>query len=63
MPTVRTAEVKSLEIEPAPAPPPAAATSKATSEVSYAKPDQAKATDSKGTDKGADKGSSKGKDC
>ena len=62
MPTVRTAAVKSIELDPAPAPPAAASSSTATSEVSYAKPDQGKAADTKGSS-GTAGGSSKGKDC
>jgi hypothetical protein len=61
-PTVRKDEVKSLELDPAPAPAPTASSSKATSEVSYAKPDQGKAGDTKGSSSSTG-GSSKGKDC
>jgi len=47
---VRTAAVKSIELEPEPAPPAAASSSKATAEVSYAKPAQAAKSDRKGKD-------------
>jgi hypothetical protein len=63
VPTVRTAAVKSIELDPAPTPAPASTSSKATVEVSYAKPDQSKAKESKDPDKNNDKGTSKGKDC
>jgi hypothetical protein len=61
VPTVRKDEVKSLELDPAPAPAPTATSSKATSEVSYAKPDQGKAGDGKGSN--ASGTTSTGKDC
>jgi hypothetical protein len=61
-PTLRKDEVKSLELDPAPAPAPTATSSKATSEVSYAKPDQGKAADTKGSTSSSS-GASKGKDC
>ena len=59
---MRTAAVKSIELDPTPAPPAAATSSKATSEVSYAKPEQGKATDTKGSS-GTAGGTTKGKDC
>jgi hypothetical protein len=63
VPTVRTASVKSIELDPAPAPPPAATSSKATAEVSYDKPDQGKAADTKGSSGSSSGTTSKGKDC
>ena len=62
MPVVRVAAVKSLELDPAPAPAPATASRKETAEVSYAKPEQGKAADTKGSS-GTAGGTTKGKDC